>query len=95
MSVAEMKQIAQEMGETFHEFKKGIDERVDRLEKGQGIADIESKLDAMNDRFDELENIKHQLEALEAKGNRPGKTGSDAEQNEYKEAFGKFLRKGS
>ena len=64
MSVAEMKQIAQEMGETFHEFKKGIDERVDRLEKGQGIADIESKLDAMNDRFDELENIKHQLEAL-------------------------------
>ena len=95
MSVAEMKQIAQEMGETFHEFKKGIDERVDRLEKGQGIADVESKLDAMNDRFDELENIKHQLEALEAKGNRPGKTGSDAEQNEYKEAFGKFLRKGS
>lgn len=91
MSVAEMKQIAQEMGETFNEFQKGIDERVEKLEKGTGTSEVEAKLDAMNDKFDELEAKQRDLEA---KGNRPGKTDKEVEQGEYKEAFGKFLRKG-
>lgn len=90
----ELKKIAQDLGETVHEFKKGLDERVEKLEKNRGSADIDEKIDKMNDKIDELENLKRSVESLETKSNRIKNIAEEKIQGEYKGAFESFMRKG-
>ena len=91
---AELQKLIQEMGETVHEFKQGVDERVQKLEKGEGLSAVEAKLEAINDKIDELEATKTRVEALETKANRIGRMEGDEAKSEYKTAFDSFLRKG-
>ena len=91
----EIKGAIQEIGTAFNEFKKSNDERLAKLEKGEGVADLEAKLAQINDKISEQEALKEKLEALEKKTARPGQFAQGKEQaDEYKSAFELFMRKG-
>ena len=83
-----------ELGGVVHQFKQTVDQRFDKLEKGEGIADLEEKLDKMNDAIDGFEDMKKSIETIEAKGNRIKNLQDDQAVSEHKSAFSKFMRKG-
>jgi len=91
----EIKNAINEIGTAFNEFKKSNDERLQKLEKGEGVADLEAKLAQINDKITEQEALKEKLEALEKKAGRPGKFANGEDHaEEYKGAFELFMRKG-
>ena len=85
MSEHDVKESLTEFGQAFEEFKKVNDERLEAIEKGEGTAyldekmqNIESKLDAFEDISQKLnqaetnaENIKEQVAKLETVIKRP------------------------
>lgn len=89
----ELKATIDELGNVVKEFKSGVDARIEKLEKGDALTAVETKLAEMGGKIDALDGIKGQLEALETKGNRPGKT--EGAKDEYKSAFDGFIRKGA
>ncbi|MGI2025771.1 phage major capsid protein [Endozoicomonas acroporae] len=91
----EIKNAINEIATAFNEFKKSNDERLAKLEKGEGVTDLEAKLDQINGKISEQEALKEKLEALEKKTARPGQFAQGKEQaDEYKSAFDLFMRKG-
>ena len=105
----DIKSAVQEIGSTFEEFKKVNDERLEKLEKGEAIGDLESKLSRIEDSISGMEDVKNSLEKQEAKTEaintavekmetvlkRPV-SGMDTKQiDEYTSAFGTYLRKGA
>ena len=105
----DIKSAVQEIGSTFEEFKKVNDERLEKLEKGEATADLESKLSRIEDSISGMEDVKNSLEKQEAKTEaintavekmetvlkRPV-SGMDTKQiDEYTSAFGTYLRKGA
>lgn len=90
----EIKTVIDELGRTFEEFKSTVDQRIEKMSKGAGVADIEEKLEKMNQRFDELEAVKSELEELQKKGNRLRGLSDDAIVSEHRDAFDGFMRKG-
>ena len=105
----DVKTAIQDMGSTFEEFKKVNDERLEKLEKGEATADLESKLSRIEDSISGMEDVKNSLEKQEAKTEaintavekmetvlkRPV-SGMDTKQiDEYTSAFGTYLRKGA
>ena len=89
----ELKDVIEGVAFEIKEFKSGVDSRIANLEKGDSLAAIEAKLAEMSGKMGDIDSLKGQLEALETKGNRPGR--SEVSKDEYKSAFGTFLRKGS
>ena len=51
-----VKEVIQEFGKTFEEFKKANDERLENLEKGEGTADLDAKISQMEAKMDSMEN---------------------------------------
>ena len=82
--------------EAFEEYKKTNDARYEELKKGTGQAgELEEKLSRIEQVLQEKEK---QLSEIEAKMNRPGFAGKNAENplmSEYHKAFEAYLRKGS
>ena len=108
MSEHDVKESLTEFGQAFEEFKKVNDERLEAIEKGEGTAyldekmqNIESKLDAFEDISQKLnqaetnaENIKEQVAKLETVIKRPN-SGLDTKQvDERVAAFDSYCRKG-
>ena len=108
MSEDAIKTALQDFGKTFEEFKKVNDERLEKIEKGEGtayvdekISKIEAKLDSYEDINQKLtvaetnaEDIKSQIEKLETVVKRPN-AGFDTKQvDDYMNAFDKYCRKG-
>lgn len=94
IELKEINDLILKQGQIFEEFKKANDERLKAIEsKGYAPADLTEKVDKMNEAMSKLD--KEMLE-LAKKANRPKVGNSDMtdEQQEYKQAFGKFLRKG-
>lgn len=90
----QVKEAIEEVGKTNNERIKALDEKIEAVKSGGDVSAIEGRLEKMNDRFDELEDIKSTLEKIETKGNRIGKTDTDIAIDDHKKAFGGFLRKG-
>ena len=91
----DIKSAINELGAAFNEFKKSNDERIDKIEKGESVAQLEAKLDKINSQLDELEKVKSKLDAVEKKAARPGQFAQGKEgTDEYKSAFELFMRKG-
>lgn len=91
----ELRDTIQELGETVEEFKKTNDDRLKKLEKKSGTAEIEEKLKKMDGDIDKLSELKTMLDKLEAKSNRIGITEDISESQEHKKAFyDEFIRKG-
>lgn len=95
MSLAELKKVLDEQNQAFDTFKKANNARIKGIEE-KGFSDplLEEKVDKANA---DLTAIEKQLAEIEKKLNRPGGTGDGdtPEVSEHKEAFGRFMRKGS
>lgn len=86
----DIENVASELKGTFAEFKEKNDARLDAIDAEKGkLAD---SVDSLNEKLGELDSLKSDLESLMKKQNRPGSTEQGSE--EYKSAFGAFVRKG-
>lgn len=94
---AELKEVIEGLGTAFEEFKSTNDQRMAKLEKSGGVADLDEKLARINTDLSQLDQIKSDIEALAKKSARPGAAGDGgdgAATDEHKQAFGQFVRKG-
>lgn len=105
----DIKSVISELGQTFEEFKKTNDERIEKIEKGESVdALLESKLENINNALNELSDSKeamHEAKEQSAQINekvarietvlsRPG-SGLDSKSiDEHTQAFEKYCRKG-
>ena len=87
------------LGTAFEEYKNTNDARLVAIEEGKSTADLDAKLDLIEESMDSLEEQKSRLEKLETKFARPGAfSGSGREQREsdeslaYKSAFFDWIR---
>ena len=91
----ELKEILENIGKSFEEYKKTNDARFEELKKGTGNAgEYEAKLAKIEE---DLQKKEKQLSDLEAKMNRPGFAGAsfdDQLKADHKKAFDAFVRKG-
>lgn len=91
---AEVKQVIDELGRAFEEFKHENNQRLIAIEKGDSTADIEAKLAKINEAFDELTAAKDRIEKLENRSNRIGALSGDEAVSEHRSAFDKYITKG-
>jgi HK97 family phage major capsid protein len=92
----DVKQVADELGVKFTEFKKQNDKRIDAInaEKAtlaENVSGLSETVKALQKSKDTLQD---QLTQFQLKSNRPGSTELNQDQTEHKKAFGNFMRKG-
>lgn len=90
----EIRELIEQQGKAFEEFKKSNDERLAALEKGEARSELEEKTDRIND---ELSRLSAAVDELAKKANRPGAPGAEGDealQAEHKSAWLKWVRKG-
>ena len=104
----DIKNAITDLGQTFNEFKKANDERLDSIEKGEGTAYVDekmTKLEAKMDSYEDMnqklttaeanaENIKSQLDELRTVVTRPNSGFESKQVDEYLNAFDTYCRKG-
>lgn len=104
----EIKDAIQDLGNTFAEFKKVNDERLEAVEKGDSTAEYDSKLSKIEEKLDSIEDvnqklvaaeqnsldIKEQVEKLETVLKRPHSGVETKQVDEYMSAFETYCRKG-
>ncbi|AZY50095.1 phage major capsid protein [Bordetella avium] len=91
----ELKQIIEDLGRSFEEFKSANDQRLAKLAKGEAVESLESKLAKIDADIKRLDDLKSAVEDLEKRANRIGVPGAeDPEAAAYKSGFDKFMRKG-
>jgi HK97 family phage major capsid protein len=89
--IQDVKQVAEELGAKFEEFKQKNDKRVDSLEAEKGK--LVEQVEGLNEKLGALDELKSALEKEIAGLKRPDGTGTKAA-NEHKTAFMQFVRKG-
>ena len=91
--MAELKEILENIGKSFEEYKRTNDARFEELKNGTGNAgEYEAKLAKIEE---DLQKKEKQLSDLEAKMNRPGFAGASFEDQlkaDHKKAFNAFVR---
>lgn len=90
----EIRELIEQQGKAFEEFKKSNDERLAALEKGEARSELEEKTDRINDELGRLSAV---VDELAKKANRPGAPGAEGDealQAEHKSAWIKWVRKG-
>ena len=104
----DIKNAIQDLGQTFNEFKKVNDERLEQIEKGESsayneekLAKLEAKLDSYEEMNQKLtiaeqnaEQIKEQVSKIETMVTRPDSGFESKQVDEYLNAFDKYCRKG-
>lgn len=92
----EVKKLIEETGRLVEEYKKTNDERLEKLEKsGVEAADQKEKLEKMDERLNELDQIKENLRELETKAARPNMDGGkkdSIEDVEHCKAYLEWIR---
>ncbi|HUT42738.1 MAG TPA: phage major capsid protein, partial [Desulfobacterales bacterium] len=95
-----LKELIEELGKTFEEFKKANDARIKELEE-KGTVDplLSEKVEKINTALTDISNMKKQVEQLEtvaARGIYPGGDVSElgTAKKEHKAVFEKWFRKG-
>lgn len=99
MDWEKIKALIEEQGKAFHAFKEANEERIKTLEKGAtGVAELMEKIERINNELDKLEEVRAQIERVEAIANRPDGAGAitalEKAAREHRKAFGQFMRKG-
>lgn len=79
MDLSEVKSLVEAQGAAWEEFKKTNDERLEKLAKGEAVADLEAKLSKMNDALNENSAA---LKEITLKAQRPVVSGDVQERNE-------------
>lgn len=89
--IQDVKQVAEELGAKFDEFKQKNDKRVEALEAEKGK--LVEQVETLNEKLGQLDDMKSALEKDLAGMKRPDGTGTKAA-SEHKAAFMQFVRKG-
>ncbi|HHG4352316.1 TPA: phage major capsid protein [Pseudomonas aeruginosa] len=89
--IQDVKQVAEELGAKFDEFKQKNDKRVEALEAENGK--LVEQVETLNEKLGQLDDMKSALEKELAGMKRPDGTGTKAA-SEHKAAFMQFVRKG-
>ena len=90
----EIRELIEQQGKAFEEFRKANNARLDALEKDEARSELEEKTDRIND---ELGRLSAAVDELAKKANRPGAPGAEGDealQAEHKAAWLKWVRKG-
>lgn len=89
----EFKTLLEDQLKAFEEFKSANDEVLQAKAEGKAVAELESKVNKAND---EITRLNNEIADLAKKANRPEALGDakDVLNNEHKEAFLGFMRKG-
>ena len=91
----ELKSLIEQQGKAFDEFKKANDARLDAIEKGQGHAELDAKVDKIGSELDKLGAV---IDDIQKKANRAAAPSAEDEAKafnaEHKAAFDKWMRKG-
>ena len=90
----EIRELIEQQGKAFEEFKKSNDERLAAIEKDEARSGLEEKTDRIND---ELGRLSAAVDELAKKANRPGAPGAEGDealQAEHKSAWLRWVRKG-
>ena len=104
----DIKNAISDLGQTFEEFKKVNDQRLEMIEKGESTAYVDEKIAKMEAKMDSYEdinqklttaalnadNIKSQIEKLETIVTRPNSGFESKQVDEYMGAFDTYCRKG-
>jgi len=104
----DIKNAISDLGQTFEEFKKVNDQRLEMIEKGESTANVDEKIAKMEAKMDSYEdinqklttaelnadNIKSQIEKLETIVTRPNSGFESKQVDEYMDAFDTYCRKG-
>lgn len=91
VTAEDIKQVGDELGARFEEFKKENDKRIEAIEAEKG--QLVEKVDGYEAKLQELEKLKAELEDQLKKSNRPDGQKSTVV-SEHKAAFEQFMRKG-
>ncbi len=101
VAMPELKALVESVQRAFTDFKKINDERLTKLEKGEGIGDFEAKLAKVPGDIATALDLKKDIERVESKTNLIGiggggtKADADPDKVAYKQAFiDRFVRKG-
>ncbi|MBW6242587.1 phage major capsid protein [Pseudomonas aeruginosa] len=89
--IQDVKQVAEELGAKFDEFKQKNDKRVEALEAEKGK--LVEQVETLNEKLGQLDDMKSALEKELAGMKRPDGAGTKAA-SEHKAAFMQFVRKG-
>ncbi|WP_271953625.1 phage major capsid protein [Pseudomonas aeruginosa] len=89
--IQDVKQVAEELGAKFDEFKQKNDKRVEALEAEKDK--LVEQVETLNEKLGQLDDMKSALEKELAGMKRPDGTGTKAA-SEHKAAFMQFVRKG-
>ena len=90
----EIRELIEQQGKAFEEFRKSNDERLAALEKDEARSELDEKTDRIND---ELGRLSAAVDELAKKANRPGAPGAEGDealQAEHKSAWLRWVRKG-
>lgn len=104
----DVKHAIQEMGSTFEEFKKVNDQRLEAIEKGESSAEFDTKLEKIESKLNNLDDMDAKIKAAEQKQesinevverldtviSRPNSGFSTKQVDEYMVAFDSYCRKG-
>lgn len=90
----ELKQLLQKQGENFEAFKKANDQLIAAKADGKAVADLQASIAKMDGEFIQLNKDIGELAKKQNRPAAPGAGGLSQEQEEHKQAFRIFLRKG-
>ena len=93
----EIKDAIDKIGQTFEEYKKANDARIEAIKAGNSTSDMDAKLAKMDAAIDQLSEVKAKLEKVETKLARPGAFGDKQDREspesvEYKAALLDWIR---
>ena len=94
VDLKDIKVLVEKQNEAWGEFTRKNDELLKAKAEGKAVSDLQATVDKLNTSF---KSINDEVTEIAKKANRPTNDGGKqltAEQAEYKQAFGKFLRKG-
>lgn len=104
----DIKTAIQDLGETFSEFKKVNDERLEKLDKGESVAELDQKMANIESKLNTLEevnqklvaaeqsqkNLQETVEKFETRLTRPNSGMDTKTVDEYMGAWDSYCRKG-
>ena len=100
VALPELKALVESIQQSFTDFKKINDERLAKIEKGEGTGDFEAKLAKVQGDLAKALDLKKDIDRLESKTNLQGllagdKADANPDKVAYKKAFfDRFVRKG-
>lgn len=85
-SVKTIAEALDKIANTFEEYKKVNDQRIEAIKKGQATGDLDAKLARMDSAIEQLNEMKGRLEKAETKLARPGALGGGGDKGQTPEA---------